>query len=495
MKKEEKFLAFDIGAETGRAIVGIIDSDQITLNEIYRFPNGGVFVNNHLHWNVLGLYSHLLEGLKIFVREYGTDLNGIGVDTWGVDFGLFDSMGNLIGNPYHYRDDRNKGTTEIIDKKVGNEEIYNLTGIQLLPFNTVNQLVSMVENHDPALNIAEKILFMADILHYFLTGEMAVEYTVASISQLYNTATDKWEKSIFEKLNIPYKLTSNIIRAGDIIGYLKNNIANEVGLGRIPVIAPAVHDTASAAVAIPTTEESGWAFLSSGTWSIVGLEVEKPIITKQSRELNISNSGGAAGKILYLKNIMGLWIIQCCKKLWHQMDNTIDYPEIVAMSDKAKPFVSFIDPDALCFLNPDNAPQQIIEFCKRTNQKIPQPDDIGLISRIIFESLALKFRYVLDRLVESTGKEVKILHITGGGCKNETLNQFTANALGKKVMAGPVEATAIGNIMVQSMGAGFYSSLGEIRKVIKNSFNIKEYLPQNEDSWNTAYDRFRKIIN
>jgi rhamnulokinase len=495
MKKEKRFLAFDIGAETGRAIVGIIDTDQITLNEIYRFPNGGVSINNHLHWNVLGLYTQLLEGLKIYVREYGPDLNGIGVDTWGVDFGLFDSKGNLIGNPYHYRDDRNKGTPEIIDKKVGNEEIYNLTGIQLLPFNTVNQLVSMVESHDPALNITEKILFMADILHYFLTGEMAVEYTAASISQLYNTAMGKWEKSIFEKLNIPYHLTAKIIRAGDIIGYLKKNIANEVGLGRIPVIAPAVHDTASAAVAIPTTEESGWAFLSSGTWSIVGLEVEKPIITKKSRELNISNSGGAAGKILYLKNIMGLWIIQCCRKLWHQTDHSIDYPEIVAMSDEAKPFVSFIDPDDLCFLNPDNAPQQILDFCKRTNQKIPQPDDIGLISRIVFESLALKFRYVLDRLVESTGKEVNTLHITGGGCKNETLNQFTSNALGKKVFAGPVEATAIGNIMVQSIGAGLYSSLGEIRRVIKNSFNIKEYLPQHEDSWNAAYDRFRKIIN
>ncbi|QGP91605.1 Rhamnulokinase [Neomoorella glycerini] len=494
MRETRRFLAFDLGAESGRAVVGSIKEDRLALTEIYRFPTGGTKINNHLYWDVLGFYSQLLAGLKKYVSEYGSDLDGIGVDAWGVDFGLLDKRGNLLGNPYHYRDAKNEGTMAIIDKKLGLRELYNLTGIQLLQINTVNQLVAMVRDEDPLLPAAENILFIGDLFHYFFTGVKAVEHTVASISQLYNTVTDDWEKKVFAALGIPSKITTRLIRAGDVIGPLKGELAEEVGLNEVPVIAPAVHDTASAAVAVPAVEDEGWAFLNSGTWSIVGLELDSPVINDRSYEMNISNSGGAFNRILYLKNVMGLWIIQCCKRIWNKKHPSLSYQEIASLAQGAAPFVAFIDPDDPAFLNPVDATAAVAAYCCRTGQAEVDKDDIGTISRIVFESLALKYRYVLERLMEATGSKVKVLHITGGGSNNELLNEFTASALGIKVTAGPVEATAIGNIMLQATGAGLYRSLPEIRRIIRNSFEIKEYLPEEREVWEKAYERFVRII-
>jgi rhamnulokinase len=494
MNNEKRFLAFDLGAESGRAVVGEIKDDRLTLTEIHRFPTGGTKINNHLQWNILGFYTHLIEGLKNYVSKYGGKLDGIGIDTWGVDFGLLDKNGGLLSNPYTYRDSRTEGASSIIDKKLGNKELYYLTGIQLLPFNTVNQLVSMVENKDPILDITENILFIGDLLNYFLTGVKTTEYTVASISQLYNTVTREWEPKIYKALGIPERISAKVIKAGDLVGTLNGALAGELGLGEVQVIAPAVHDTASAAVSVPAGKEEEWAFLSSGTWSIVGFELDKPIINDKSYEMNISNSGGALDKTLYLKNVMGLWIIQCCKRMWNKTNPNLSYPEIENMATEAKPFAAFIDPDDLIFLNPADAVEAVKEYCRRTKQLEVDKNDIGVVGRIIFESLALKYRYVLEKLMDATGRKADVLYITGGGSKNRLLNQFTANALGRKVNAGPVEATAIGNIMMQAVGSGLYYSLNEIRKIIRNSFDIEQYMPLDTEKWNIAYESFKEII-
>jgi len=495
MSDKKVFLAFDLGAESGRAVVGEIRDDKLSLTEIHRFPTGGTKVNGQFHWNVLEFYSQVIKGLKIYVSKYGSKLDGIGIDTWGCDFGLLDGKGNLIGIPYTYRDPRTSETPDIIEEKMGSRELYKLTGIQMLPFNTLNQLISMVESQDPVLSIAENILFIPDLLHYFLTGKKTAEYTIVSISQLYNTVTKQWEPKIFKTFGIPERISTEVIKAGDIIGTLRSDIAKEVGLDEVPIIAPAVHDTASAAVAVPTSEKENYAFLSSGTWSIVGLELDKPIINDKSYEMNISNSGGALDKNLYLKNVMGLWILQCCKKIWNKKIPGLSYPEIEQMAEKAEPFRAFIDPDDMIFLNPSDATEVVVEYIKRTGQRAVDKNDIGQISRIIFESLALKYRYVLEKLTDATGNRVDVLYVTGGGSKNTLLNKFTANALGKKVTAGPVEATAIGNIMIQSVGAGVYSSLEEIREVVRNSFEVIEYLPIDSGKWNDIYKEYIKIIN
>lgn len=491
MSCEKRYLAFDLGAESGRAILGIIKDDSLTLKEIHRFQTGGIRINNHYYWNIVGFYAHIIEGLKKYVSEYGSKLDGIGVDTWGVDFGLLDKSGNLLGNPYTYRDSRTEGTAAIINASIGNDTLYKRTGIQLLPFNTVNQLVSMVKWQDQTLDIAENLLFIGDLLNYFLTGRVVSEFTAASISQLFNNTLEDWDSTIFEALGIPKRIAPHIIKAGDVIGKLNKDVANEVGLNEVSVIAPAVHDTASAAVAVPCVDDES-AFLSSGTWSVVGVEIDKPIIDDKGMEMNISNSGGALNKTLYLKNVMGLWLIQCCKKVWNKTYPELTYQEIEKRASEAKPFVAFIDPDNGAFLNPVDMCEAIVHECRRTNQAIVDKNDIGTISRIIFESLALKYRYVLEKIEKATGKNVNVLHIIGGGSKNLLLNMFTANALGKQVTAGPIEATAIGNVLIQSVGDGLYDSLEQIRQVVRNSFEIDEFEP--EEDWNTEYLKFEKII-
>ena len=494
MQSVKRFLAFDLGAESGRAIVGTLQEGRLSLREIYRFPTGGTRVCGHLFWNVLGFYTHILEGLKQYVFMHGSELDGIGVDTWGVDFGLLDSRGILLANPYHYRDNRNAGTEEIIREKIGDRRLYELTGIQLMSINTVNQLVSMVRDGDPALAAARNILFMGDLLHYFLTGKKMVEYTMATISQLFNPVTGEWEKEIFRALGIPMGLATDVIRAGDVIGPLVEEISQEVGLGPVAVIAPAVHDTAGAAVAVPTESEEGSAFLSSGTWSIVGLELNRPIINEKSFNLNISNSGGALNKTLYLKNVMGLWIIQGCKRIWNKKDPHLDYGQIANLAGRARPFAAFIDPDDPIFLNPDDPVGAITGYCRKTGQGEVDPGDAGALARIVFESLALKYRFVLERLIEATGREVDTLHITGGGSRNRLLTQFMANALGLPVTAGPMEATAIGNIMLQAVGAECCASLKEIRRVVRDSFGVEDYRPESTAAWDEAYRKFTEII-
>lgn len=490
----KRHLAFDLGAESGRAVVGEIKNGRLTLQEIHRFTTQGMHVNGSIRWDIYRLFSEVKEGIRKYVKTYGNQLATIGIDTWGVDFGLLDKRGQLISIPYHYRDNRNQGTDNIINEKLGNQRLYELTGIQLLQINTLNQMISMIRDKDPALDIADNIMFVGDLLHYFLTGHVCTEYTVASISQLINTKTGEWEDEILNVFDIPDRLKTKMVNAGDKIANVRADLANETGL--LPdtiVVAPGVHDTASAFAAVPAKGEN-WACISSGTWSIMGLEINEPIINQQCFEMNVSNSAGVLGKTLFLKNVMGLWIIQQCKKVWNKKEPNLDYVEIVARAEKAKVFEGMIDPDALVFLNPENAPEAIVKYLESTNQPKVSPDDVGQIARLVFESLALKYRYVFEILKDAANKKIEALHITGGGCKNEMLNQFTSNALGIQLTTGPIEATAAGNILMQAYGVGEINSLEELREVVSNSFASKTYFPLDKAKWECAYRAFLKTV-
>ncbi len=492
---KRRYVAFDLGAESGRAVIGSFDRGLLNCKEVYRFPNKGIVLGEHLYWNMLGIYDHLLEGLKTCIKLVGKGINGIGVDSWGVDYCLIDKHGNMTGNAFNYRDSRTEGTPKIIEDLLGSEQLYNKTGVQMLPFNTLNQLIAAVRAKDPTLEIADRLLFIADFLHYCFTGNKVAEFTAVSISQLYNNNTHQWDDAVFKAFGIPGRIAPEVVQAGTVIGDLKPEIARLVGLVKTKVITPAVHDTASAAVCIPTIEEDGWAFLSSGTWSIVGLELDTPIMDEKSMAMNISNSGGVLGKTLYLKNVMGLWILQQCKRIWNRKSPVLDYPDIVNRAFKASPFMAFIDPDDPRFLNAEDTVAEVIKYCEESGQQVPGYEDMGTVSRIILESLAMKYRFVLEQLMEGSGKDVEAIYIIGGGSKNKLLNQFTANVTGRKVYTGPEEASSIGNIMMQAVGDGMVDSLMEVRKIIKASFGVSAYRPHEVPQWHAEYVRFRDLIS
>jgi len=491
----KRYLAFDLGAESGRAIVGIIEDGRLKLDEIHRFPTRGLEINGTIRWNVYRFFEEIVKGIKIYVEKYGDEVESIGVDTWGVDFGLIDKNGQLLGLPYHYRDSKNIGTDRILEEKFGNENIYEVAGVQFLPFNTLNQICSLVKMDDSSLKEAENILFIGDLLHYFLTGKICCEHTAVSISQLYNNNTADWEDRIFKAFSIPESIKTKVIFAGDTIGALLDGIAEETGLLKgVSVIAPAVHDTASAAVAIPATENGNWAYLSSGTWSIMGLELDKPIINPESFSMSLSNSGGAFKKNLLLKNVMGLWIIQQCKLSWNRNNPKLGYPEIQAMAHKAEKFQALMDVDDIRFLNPDDMPEEIVKYLHETGQGNFNKEDIGTVARIVFESLAMKYRFVMEKLEKVTSSKISVLYILGGGSKNSLLNQLTSNAINLPVVAGPDEATAIGNIMMQACGKGQYNSLQEIRKCVHESFELQNFQPEQDDDWNFRYQTFLEMF-
>lgn len=486
-----RHIAIDLGAESGRVIVGTLEEGKFRLEELSRFPTKGMHINGNFQWNIYRLYEEILGGLKKYVEQFGPHCDSIGVDTWGVDFGLLDCKGNLISLPYHYRDKRNIGTDVVIESKLGHDNLYSLTGIQHLIFNSLNQLIAMKLNSDPALKNASDLLFVGDLLHYFLTGVKCSEFTIASISQLYNTATKSWEDRVFDVFAIDKGIRQNIVQSGDVIGMLRDDLCEMTGLAPTKIVAPPVHDTACAAVATPA-EGKNWAYISSGTWSLIGLELDAPVIDESCRALNISNSGGAFGKSLFLKNVMGLWIIQQCKLVWDKCRKGLSYPLIVELAEQAKPFAGFIDPDDPMFLNPDDAVAAVCEYLQRTGQVVPDTNDVGAIARIVFESLAFKYKYTLNRLCKASSSTVEVMHITGGGSNNALLNRFTANALGCLVVAGPAEGTAMGNILVQAYGCGAISSLDQARSILRNSIELQSFEPQNSEEWHRMHEVFCK---
>ncbi|HEY83593.1 MAG TPA: rhamnulokinase [Chloroflexi bacterium] len=491
MAKTKNFLALDLGAESGRALVGRFDGEKLSLEEISRFPNGPVRVSGSLHWDTLRLFQEMKNGLAKAVKGRGIQLAALGIDTWGVDFGLLDSAGNLIGNPYHYRDSRTNGMLEKVFELVSREEIFAQTGIQFMQLNTLFQLFAMAQQNDPALQIANTLLFMPDLFNYWFTGQKANEYTIASTSQMFDMQNNIWAAPLLKKLGLPTDIFPSLIRPGAKLGTVLPAIVEELGLNeRVPVIAPGAHDTASAVAAVPASAEDAgrFAYLSSGTWSLMGVETPAPIINEQSLAYNFTNEGGVQNTIRLLKNIMGLWLVQECKRIWKKEGHAYSYDKLTQLAADAPPLACLVNPEDNDFLAPGNMPARISAYCTRTEQTIPP--STGSIVRAALESLALKYRWSVEKLEGMTGSAIEVIHIVGGGARNKLLNQFAANATGKRVVTGPIEATALGNILLQMLAVGEISSLAEGRAIIKRSFPVQEYLPQDTAAWDEAYQGF-----
>lgn len=490
MKKS--YLAFDLGAESGRAVLGEYDGSKLTLKEIHRFSNGPVVILGRMHWDVLQLFKEIKIGLSLAARESQQQLAGVSCDTWGVDFGLIGKDNILLGLPCHYRDSRTDGIMEEAFQRVGREEIFQHTGIQFMKINTLYQLLSLVVSKSPLLKMSECLLMMADLFHFFLTGRKVAEFTLATTSQAYDPREGSWSWPLLEKLGLPVHIMPEIITPGTIVEDLLPEIAREVNLPSLPVIASASHDTAAAVAAIPT-RGNNWAFLSSGTWSLLGVEIPHPIINEKSLSYNFTNEGGVEGSFRLLKNITGLWLVQECRRAWERERKSFSYDELTRLAADAKPFSALIDPDDEVFLNPANMPAEILNFCERTAQSLPE--DRGSMIRCILESLALKYKFILEQLKELSDRRIETLHIIGGGTQNRLLCQWTADATGIPVVAGPIEATAIGNILMQAIALGDISSLKEGREIIYRSFPLVTYQPENTAAWEENYPHFQKIIS
>lgn len=486
-----KLLAFDYGASSGRAILGTYDGEKLTLDEVHRFSNDPVMVNNTFYWDALRLFYEMKCGILKCMHRGDKDISGIGVDTWGVDFGLLDTSGELLGNPVHYRDDRTEGMIEEVCKIVPRREIYEKTGIQFMKFNTLYQLFSIKHNNSSILEKAKTMLLMPDLFNYFLTGEKVTEYTIASTTQMMDPRTGKWTESLINKLEIPGNILTDIISAGSVIGKVNKNIRQELSIDDVPVIAVAGHDTGSAVVSVPATQEK-FAYLSSGTWSLLGVELQQPIINETTFNLDYTNEGGYNRTVRLLKNIMGLWILQECKRTWDKEGENFNYNQLEEMAKEAKPFVAFIDPDDDVFYSPGNMPEKIMKYCKETGQEVPESK--AAIVRCILESLALKYNIAIKGLEKIVGYEIPVLHIVGGGSQNTVLCQFTANALGKTVITGPVEATSVGNLLCQLMALGEISGLKEARALVEKSFPVNIYTPTDKTSWEEACSKFEEVI-
>lgn len=477
------FLAIDLGAGSGRGIVGTIANGVIVLNEVHRFVNRQVRLGNTLYWDFPALFSEVKQSIALAVQK-GYQLKGIGVDTWGVDFGLLDEQGRLLSNPVCYRDGRTKGMLDEAFKLIDKQEFYSATGNQFMEINSVFQLLSMVKHHDTQLSIAKKLLFIPDLINYFLTGVACNEYTIASTSQLVNAQTRSWEEIVFNRLQLPYNVVQPIVKPCSVLGKLHADIAAETKATDTQVFAVGAHDTASAVAAIPANGDD-WVYISSGTWSLMGVELDDAVMTKEAMANDFTNEGGVGGKIRFLRNITGLWLLQCLIKEWENEGISCDYNTLLAEALSAASFCCTINPDDVAFVNPQSMQTAIKQYCKSTHQVAPNSK--GEYVRVILESLALKYKMVLNKLEHCTNKHYKRMHVVGGGCRNKVLNQFIADALGIEVIAGPVEATALGNIMAQAIACGELQSVDEGRRLIANSFQLEYYKPSNVQVWDEAF--------
>ncbi len=484
------FLAFDLGAESGRTVLGTLLDAKIVTRELTRFPNSPTRLAGHLHWNLLSLFEDIKAGLSACAAEVGVVPESVAVDTWGVDFGLLAKDGSVLGFPYAYRDDRTRGVMEEYFKRTPREKVYERTGIQFLPFNSLFQLFAMVRQRSPLLDCARDLLFMPDLFTYLLSGEKANELTIASTSQLLDMRGRVWSTEIMAALGVPMGILQRVEAPGTVLGKLVPSVAEEVGLPEVKVIATASHDTAAAIAAIPAAGEN-WAYISSGTWSLMGVETAEPIITPEALLANFTNEGGVAETIRFLKNIAGLWLLQQCRKEWAR-EADLSYVALAGLAAGAQPFRSLVDPDWPEFLNPPSMPDAIRQFCLVSGQ--PAPAAPADFTRCILESLALKYRLTLDQLRRLTNRRIEMIHVIGGGSQNELLCQLTADATGLPVVAGPAEATATGNIMVQALGLGYVRSLAEIRSVVRRSVELKMYTPRAREDWGGALRRFQQLI-
>lgn len=485
------FVALDLGAESGRALLAAFDGERITLPQTHRFANVPVRVLNRLHWDALGLFGEIKRALASVAREQGGKVAGIGVDTWGVDFALLGRDDELLGNPVHYRDTRTAGMMARVFERVPREEVFGQTGIQCLEINSLYQLYAMQLEHAPALEHARTFLMMPDLFHFWLTGIKACEFTDATTTQMYDPRKRAWAYPLLEALDIPSGMLPPIIAPGTVVGALDESVADEIGIENVAVITPASHDTGSAVAGAPLANNKT-AWLSSGTWSVLGAEVREPIINAQSLEYNFTNEGGVEGGYRFCKNVMGLWILQECRREWSKGGKEFSYADLVAEAERAPAFCSLIDPDDDLFFRPGNMPARIAEFCERTRQ--PSPETRGAFVRCALESLALKYRLQLERLERMLGKKFEAMQMIGGGTQNQLLCQFTAEATNRVVVAGPVEATALGNVLMQMLALGYIHSLAEGRQVIRRSFPVVEYSPRVPEMWDEAYAKFMTLV-
>ena len=488
--KNKSFLAFDLGATSGRSILGTIENGRLQMKELTRFPNQILQIGDHFHWNIYSLFEHFKAGLQAAKNE-GVEISSIGIDTWGVDFALIAEDGTILGAPYAYRDPHTVGAPEKYFEIIPREKVYDITGIQVMNFNSLYQIFALSQANNSLLKATKEILFMPDALAYMLTGNKVVEYTIASTSQILNPRTKKFEAELLEKAGVsPSILSNEIVMPGHLIGTLRDDLAEESELGKVNVVAVAGHDTGAAVAAVPAQNEN-FAYLSSGTWSLMGIEVKDPIINEKTSKLNFTNEGGVEGTTRFLKNITGMWILEQCLKEWKREGITYAYEKLVQMADTVPAFQSMLDTDHASFANPASMTKAIIEYCENTGQKVPGSH--AEFVRCIFESLSLRYRYVLELLKDLAPFPIEKLHVIGGGSKNPLLNQWTANSIGMPVIAGPSEATAIGNIMIQAKAAGCVESLQEMRQIIGESILLDEFLPQEPAKWEDAYQRFIKV--
>jgi rhamnulokinase len=456
------YLAFDLGAESGRAILGRLEGARLTLEELHRFQNTPVRVLSALYWDTLRLWHEIQQGLAVATRERKLQLAGIGVDTWGVDFGLTGADGQLVDNPRHYRDARTNGMMDKLFGVVPREEVFRQTGIQFMQLNSLYQLYAMKVNGSPALETARTLLFMPDLFNYWFTGTARAELTIASTSQFYNPRENRWASELLDALGLPVKIMPEVVTPGARLGETAG----------VPVYAVGGHDTASAVAAVPA-QGGGWCYISSGTWSLMGVEVDQPVINEKSLALNLTNELGVGGKVRLLKNIAGLWLLQECRRAWAAEGAEYSYEQLTKMAAAAKPHTATLDPDA--FLEPGDMPAKIVAHCRGRDGRVPQTH--GEIARTILEGLAARYHEVLESLESLLGRRLDVIHIVGGGSRNQVLNQFVADATGRTVIAGPTEATALGNIVVQAMASGEIRSLAEAREVIRNSFPMQVIQP------------------
>lgn len=487
MAQNANYIAVDLGAESGRVMLGRVADGKLSLEQVHRFANGPIQEQDSLRWDFDRLMTEIKTGIGLAAKKADSPVKGIGVDTWGVDFGLLGADGRLLEKPYHYRDSRTNGMMDNAFAKMPKREVYENTGIQFMQLNSLYQLLAMRLTNPDTLAKADKLLFMADLFSYFLCGRPFGEYTLASTSQMMDMKTGRWSKAIFKELSLPLEIMPHVTRPGTVVGELTPEVAREIGCGRIPLIAIGSHDTASAVLGAPGRGDR-WAYLSSGTWSLMGVEIPQAIVNDKTFAYEFTNEGGVENTIRLLKNIMGLWLVQECKRQWQREGQDLSYGELAKMAAGAKPFFGYINCDNSDFLAPGDMPARINKCLSETGQKPTQ--DKGQMVRLVLESLALKYRSVLSAIEDVTGKSIETLHIVGGGIQNELLCQFTADATGRKVVTGPVEATASGNILMQAKAAGQLKSIDEARQVVRDSFEMKEYQPQNVSLWDQQYRQF-----
>jgi rhamnulokinase len=488
------YLAIDLGAESGRVMAGVWNGKRLTLEEVHRFPNGPVQVADSMRWDVLRLWAEIQQGLGLAARKFGKSIVSVGADTWGVDFVLLNREGEMLGQPYHYRDGRTNGWMEKAFRTVPREEIFAKTGLQFMQFNTLYQLLALKSHSPKLLEQADCLLLTPDFIHWCLCGSRVVEFTNGTTTQCMNAVRRNWAGDMLKKFGLPTSIFPKIVSPGTTLDQLRGSLAEQTGLGRINVVAPPTHDTASAVAGVPTanTGQPNWAYLSSGTWSLMGLEVAKASLTERTGELNLTNEGGIDGTYRLLKNIMGLWLVQQCRRSFEAKGTKIDYATLAQLATEAPPLRSLVSPNDPRFLSPPDMPKAMQSFCRETKQPVPKTE--GELARAAYESLALKYRQVLGWLEELGGSRIEVIHIVGGGSRNKLLNQFTADACQRPVLAGPVEATAMGNLLAQVRASGELSSLAEMREVVRTSTPVETFEPGPAAAWDAAYGRFSGLV-